>query len=135
MFSIHLEVIPHANQRYNTCGDWWWEGNFTDSRLELRISKLSSWEKELLIGVHEIVEAFLCRKWGISQAEVDSFDLQFEKDREAGLHDKDEEPGDCPAAPYHNAHVWATNLERTLAFILGVPWSEYEKEVENLVWK
>ena len=73
-----------------------------------------------------MIEKELCRQRSISEPEITRFDVQFEEEREQGLHDPDEEPGDDLSAPYHREHVFATKLERMLAREMGVDWDAYE---------
>lgn len=139
--NITVEVIPHDKQRYKTCGDWFYEPNGED--LVIRVSKLSDWRYEALVAVHELVEVLMCKHIGITQEQVDQFDMEFEKQREAGLADpgvgaeektllKIAEPGDQYRAPYRTEHCVATGVERILAAGLGVVWSQYETEIEAL---
>lgn len=126
--NIDIKTIAHKRQRYNTCGDWWWE----DNTLVIRVSCLGDWRYELLVGFHELIECAICKFRGITQAEVDSFDFKFESDRKKGKHKKDAEPGDHPDAPYRIPHFFATTLERMLALMLGVDWEKYADAVEAL---
>ena len=117
---ITIETIPHSEQRYPTCGDWVWGPN---DELTIRVSELGDWRKEAAIGIHEAVEALLCKNDGVSQTAVDQFDLDF-----AG----DGEPGDDRRAPYYEQHGEATEHERMLIQALGVPWVELCAAVEAL---
>lgn len=123
---IKIETIQHGNQRYPTVGDWYFDeaGNLT-----IKVSKLSDWRREALIAVHELVEVLMCKHAGISQAVVDTFDMEYEKTRHP---DNEEEPGDDPAAPYVKQHCVATGIERILAAELGVNWKDYEEELSKL---
>jgi hypothetical protein len=123
---ITIETIAHEQQRYQTCGDWYYddEGNLT-----IRVSQLSDWRREALIAVHELVEVLLCKHDGVTQESVDIFDKQFEATR---APDNFDEPGDDPSAPYVKQHCVATGIERLLAAQLGVNWKEYEKELDRL---
>jgi len=124
--NIKIEVIPHDQQRYPTCGDWFFDA---DGNLTIRVSRMSDWRHEALVAVHELVEVLLCKQRGISQSEVDAFDKQFEANRPEGNED---EPGDDPDAPYRKEHFFATNLEALLSAELDVEWPTYEKEVQSL---
>jgi hypothetical protein len=117
--------IPHKKQRYPTVGDW----TVSKGVLTIKVSRMSDWRYELLVGLHELVEASLCRQRNISQETVDAFDTNFERKRKAGNVD---EPGDDPKAPYRVEHFAATNLERLMAIELGVDWYAYSQEVNNL---
>jgi hypothetical protein len=81
-------------------------------------------QNETLVVVHELVEAVLCKEAGVSQREVDEFDMSFERHRKPGDLS---EPGDDPKAPYqHQAASW---FEKALAEKLGVDWAAYSREV------
>lgn len=142
---ITIETIQHENQRYPTAGDWLFLG---DTELRIRVSHLGDWKKELLVAVHELVEAALCRSRGISEETVTLFDkdhadaLEGQRcpcesvggcdDRPLGHCNLGAEPGDNAAAPYRAEHFFATSVERLLAAELGVDWLEYDKTVEAL---
>jgi hypothetical protein len=114
-FQIDLRVIPESQQRYDTAGDWLWAGN----TLHIRISREMADQDiryGMLLFVHELVEALLCRAAGISTAQVDSFDIS---------HPQAEEPGADPRAPYHRQHMAAEAVERELARHLKVNWNNY----------
>lgn len=85
---------------------------------------------EQLVLIHELVEIFLLQKRGLSLKATDDFDIQFEKDREAGLHNEADEPGDDSHCPYRDEHRRAENIERLLCDMLGVNWHSYDKEVQ-----
>ena len=127
--NIAVKTIPHAEQRYPTCGDWW----FTESGdLEIRVSKMSDWRYECLVAFHELCEVLICKQTGVTTQMVDDFDIQYEKDRALGKYTSEQEPGDDPSCPCRVAHFIATNCERVLSVALGVLWHEYEKEVVSL---
>jgi len=86
---------------------------------------MGNWRYELLVAVHELVEAFLCMHDGVSEESVDKFDKQFVQ--------RDAEPGDSPDAPYARQHCLATGVERILAACLGVKWDWYEEAIEKLI--
>jgi hypothetical protein len=143
---ILIETIPHSEQRYPTVGDWQWKSSRTKDfyakgkdpkewsdkdTLVIRVSSLSDWRYEALVGLHEAIEALLCKHVGVSEQDVDYFDQMFEEHR----GDDDSlvgEPGDHPAAPYHVQHVWASDIEQIFAKQLDVNWSAYSAEVDSL---
>jgi len=118
-----IEAIHHAGQRYNTVGDYWTP---YPSRLNIRVSAMGNDEYEFLIIVHELVEAMLCHFRGVSYAEIDAFDNNFQS------HDDISEPGNDPMAPYHREHTFATQIEKLCAAELGVSWDHYCKAVAEL---
>src|SRR5580704_16322686 len=63
---------------------------------------MSDQRYEFLIGMHEVIEAYLAIYAGVSPDAVDRFDKAYEAKRKPG---DDSEPGDDPRAPYHGGHV------------------------------
>jgi hypothetical protein len=109
-----VAVIPHADQRYPTIGDWVFGGD----ALTIAVSDTGDPKMNFLIGLHEQIEAMLCLERGIPEPEVMAFDR---------AHPELDEPGADPRAPYHAEHVFAEQIERLVAARLGVDWTEYER--------
>lgn len=154
---IVIETIAHKDQRYPTCGDWFFDYTYfcktcsqsvitprieparcgkcaslmtlIHTTLNIRVSNMSDWRYEALVAFHELAEVLICQQRGISQDAVDKFDKEFEANREPGNED---EPGDDPKAPYRKEHFFATNVEALLSAELNVNFQEYEREVEAL---
>jgi hypothetical protein len=117
---IIIESIPHLQQRYNTVGDWWFD---PDGTLQIRVSEAADERHAFLVAFHELVEVTLCKERGITQAQVDMFDMAF----------KDEgEPGDDKLAPYYREHQFAMGMERLMAAEMGVDWVHYEAGLDAL---
>lgn len=127
---VSVKVIDHSLQRYDTIGDWIY--NPDNETLFITISKLGDWRYEMLVALHEQVEAMLCIERGIEEAEVTKFDLMYEREREQLLHCDSDEPGDDPRAPYKAEHFFATSVERLMAKELNVDWVAYETAVFKL---
>lgn len=117
---ITIETVPHLTQRYNTCGDWQFNSR---GDLHIRVSSMSEPHKEMAVIIHELTEALLCLHHGISQKEVDDFDLSYNGDGE---------PGDDPEAPYSQEHCIASGIERIFAAETGIIWKDYEEELEKM---
>ena len=124
--NIHIKTIPHKQQRYETVGDWFYDEH---GNLQIRVSEMPDARFEQLVAVHELLEALECDEHGVEQEAVDSFDTQYERDRQAG---DTSEPGDSHMAPYYEEHQFATGVERLFAQRLGVNWQDYEKAVKAL---
>jgi len=124
--NILIKTIPHAEHRYETVGDWWFE---PCGDLQIRVSDMGNDDYEILVALHELVEVILCKKHGVKPEDVDAFDKAFEAAR---AEDNDEEPGDQPDAPYRKEHLFATGIEKLLAAELGVDWKTYDKTVMDL---
>jgi hypothetical protein len=126
---VIIETIPHSSQRYSTVGDWEFD---EDGTLHIKVSDMGNDKYAFLVGIHEAIEAFICKERGIKEQDITNFDIQFEKEREAGKHDEEAEPGDSPEAPYREEHFFATSIERLLSEQLRVDWDKYEQTIINL---
>jgi hypothetical protein len=104
--------------RYQTVGDWVF---VDDNNLQITVSDLGNRSCELLVTLHELIEAILCQDRGITGEVVDAYDRTF-----AG----EGEPGDAGDCPYRSEHLLATSFEMQLAVALGVSWPEYEEKIE-----
>lgn len=120
---ISIETIPHSDQRYNTCGDYFYRRGV----LCIRVSELTSRHEMACIAVHELVEALLCEAKGVSFDSIDKFDKQHSE-----INSFATEPGDDVRCPYYREHQIATVVERLLAAELGVNWLSYENHVKEL---
>jgi hypothetical protein len=121
---IIIDVIDHIGQRYDTVGDWFF---MNDRELHIKASRIPNDpdnEKSLAIAIHELVEALLCRAHGVSQKEVDNFDLKWTPHK-----DSLNELGDDPDSPYHLEHGYATSVERLIIAAMGLNWTEYERSI------
>lgn len=127
--NIVIKTIPHSKQRYRTCGDWWFDKN---GNLEIRVSKLGDWRYEALIAFHELREVLFSKHIGITTEQVDEFDMKYEKERDAGEHGPEDEPGNDSKCPIFEQHIAATQAERALAYDLDVNWNEYADAVIGL---
>ena len=124
MKGVIIKVIPHKKQRYPTIGDWF----IKNGVWHIRVSKLSSWKYEFLVAFHELLEMAWCIYNGVTQKEVDEFDIEYERTRE-----DDGEPGDDLHAPYYVGHQLATICEKIAAHILGVNWGAYDNEINSMI--
>ena len=120
---IVVNVIPHNQQRYNTCGDW----QFKDDTLQIDVSDTGDEFMNFLIARHEQDEAMLCLRRGISQKEVDDWDMSHE---DTGTDDFSADMD----APYHQSHCDALSAEWVMASLLGVNWKEYGQRLESAGW-
>lgn len=126
---IQIKTIPHNDQRYNTVGDYWVDAN---EIIQIRVSKMGNRDYEFLVLDHEIQEIYLCIKRGIKFEDIDKFDTHFEEERELGIHDDDDEPGDSELAPYFNEHQFASIVERLVSYELKIDFEEYERRIVEL---
>lgn len=126
---LSIEIIPHKEQRYDTAGDYWWDG---DECLQIRVSSLPDRRMIQAIAIHELVEAWVCKWLGIEEDAIGAFDVGYEAHRAAG---NVEEPGDDPASPYHLQHGFATAAERIYCAAVGLNWKRYSDAVNSLEYR
>ena len=124
---IDIETIEHKEQPYDTVGNYWEE----DGVRYVRVSGMQSEKFEFLVALHELIEQALCKDRGITNEQIDDWDIKFEEGRKAGLHGESE-PGDAVFCPYRKEHFFATNVERLMAAELGIDWEIYNEIVESL---
>jgi hypothetical protein len=121
---IQIEAIPQSEQRYETLGDWFFvekSGVFQSRTLCILVSKQEgpdSSKKEYLLALHEFIEAMHCSFEGITQKQVDDFDMGISKEQvikdgfsEHGFHEK---------APYRKQHEFAYMIECLAAREIGL---------------
>lgn len=119
---VHIVITDPKDMRPEVDGvDWRWDEK---GNLQVQISPMSDWRREILLGIHEAVEAIVCKHTGVSQQAVDAFDKQYDL-----THSTDCNAGDDPLAPYHREDTLATSVERMLAYALNVQWGEYDAEL------
>ena len=123
MNEMCIKFIPPSEQRYATAGDYFFLGDV----LQVRVSIMKDWRHMACTLIHELVELFIVQYQGVSFKTIDRWDMAFERRRKPGNVD---EPGDDPNAPYRVAHCAASGVERIVAALLLVCWSDYCKEVE-----
>ena len=116
---IEIKSIDPAAIRYSTCGDWQW---LPDGSMKVSVPDYANRNSEFLVALHEMVEAWLCRKDHITEAEVSSWDMN---------NPELEEPGDSKNAPYHHQHMVAMNVERIVCEAMKIPWEDHQRWVEN----
>jgi len=137
---IDWRTIPHKAQRYLTSGDWFWTYDDDATQvLNIRVSELSHPFHEFCLGLHELVEAMLCRSALIGQKIVDDFDIPYEAAHAKGApsypcgcpRTEFSDPGGDRHAPYHSQHRVADVVERVVAMTLGIDWKLYDAEVDK----
>lgn len=135
---IVIETIPHAKQRYETCGDWYYKRDpFSHEEvLHVRVSESGDWRTDALVAVHELVEVLLCKQAGVTQEQADEFDKQFNEKAFGRFSDgtlwAGAEPGDEKDAPYRDQHCFAMSVERMLCAAMGYSWKEHEERIDAL---
>jgi hypothetical protein len=106
------QSIPHRLHRYPTLGDWAYGPNY----IEVSVSETGNDDYSFLLFIHEMIEAYLCKKAGISGQQVDNWDK---------THLYSDDPGSLPDCPYAEQHFRAEGIESLLASYLGINWRSY----------
>lgn len=78
---MKITITSPLKMRYATSGDW--RGGLGDLKIEA--VEMEDDDHVFLIAIHELVEAYLCIKAGITAAQVDEFDFAYEGDGESGM--------------------------------------------------
>ena len=120
MMPVYMYPVPPAQMRVVDAADW----HFTAGGAVIRVPYGYSDEETLAAMVHELVEAFLVQRAGITEASVDEWD--------AAHADTSHEAGALSHAPYHHQHAAATKVERKLAAVLGVNWTQYDHDTDRV---
>ena len=121
--NIHILVVPESEQREEVNGaDWFFDEK---GDLQVRISPMKNWRREVALGLHEAFEGLACKHLGIPFEAVDAFDAKYDK-----THTFDTDAGDEPVAPYSIPHSFATAVERIWMAMCGENWKEYDNELK-----
>jgi hypothetical protein len=130
MLNIDIKTQPSNKMRYPTAGDYYEDRYGT----HIRVADMGCWEYEALVVAHELVEYFIIKFQGIPIRVIDAWDIQFEKERDMGIHGPDDEPGEGLGCPYAIAHSIASGVERILGAMIGVDFDTYANAFNNLIW-
>jgi hypothetical protein len=117
---IEQKSRPYKRMRYKTVGDYLY--NLKHDRFHFIIAEMPT-EYQMLVFLHEFIEAMLCWEAGIKEKDISAFDKQFEGE---------DEPGDQKDAPYFSQHQFATKLEKKFCKELGIRWKEYSNYLDKL---
>ena len=110
--SVHIDRI-----RNEDIGDWKYYESSNNVHFNIYTGEMKNIDYNFLVLLHEMIEAYLCYRRGITDEQVCEYDANC----------KDEFPGDNGDAPYHKEHATATAIEAIIAAELGVDWEKYEK--------
>lgn len=120
---VTIQVMHPTEMRYRTVGDWFFD---KDGSLIIQVADTGDWRYNHLVAIHEYAEVLQCIEKGITQKQVDKFDL---------AHQDDEDPGSHPKAPYHDQHMTAMSIEMQMSVALGIKWRPYEECLEETAMK
>lgn len=123
--NINIQVIENKDHRPGISGaDWYYDQK---GDLQVRVSKMSDWRREMILAFHEASEAIMCRHNGVTVQAVDDYDRPFEEKK-----DNVTNVGDRTDCPYRREHCFASAIERILAGELEVPWQDYDDELAKI---
>ena len=126
---VILQSVPKSRIRNNQCGDW---RLYNSRTIKATTAFMGDEDSEFAVALHEAIEAWLCRKHGVTDESVTAFDAMFEEERERSLHGPHDEDGEDLRSPYRIEHEVATKIERILIEACGVTWSQHEDTVHKL---
>lgn len=116
---VSIQSVPLRRIRNAQAGDW----RITPRGFDIFVAKMKDIDMQLLLALHELIEARLCQKHGITDEVVTAFDRDFQGEGE---------PGEAPGAPYRAQHLAALEIEKHVAIVLGVDWRAYERKLDEL---
>jgi hypothetical protein len=129
---IRFKVIPYEAMRYEDAADWYYCP--ACGCLTIVAADTGEWRYNLLLLVHETVEALLCRWHGVRQKDADNWDTMVWPNMHPAVQDfYGGYAGDHPYCPYHQEHKWATRVERCLAVLLLVRWARYGARLDEVM--
>lgn len=116
VMKIILECVQPEDMRLEPyrqpgCGDWFFSTANGDLHIKVVGPDIFDHDEAFLCALHELIEAKLCFRAGVTQGAVDAFDKAFVGDGE---------PGDDPRAPYRRQHRAAMMIEHQTALFLGL---------------
>ena len=118
---IEVKTVDPSAMRYPTAGDWEW---LPDGALMLTVPEYGGNDVSvLLVAIHEMIEAYLCKRDGVTDEMVTKWDTD---------NPLLEEPGDDLAAPYHKQHVIAMAIEKECATATRTDWKAHDNWVFNV---
>lgn len=133
MLNISIKTIPQKSQKYPTCGNYWLDKK---GKVQFRVSQFGNEYEQFAVVLHEMIEAFLCKKAGIKWSAIDKFDIAYENARSSGVAPCgckiQEEPGKDIHAPYGIYHDFATVIERLFCQRADIDWEQYNKMIDAL---
>lgn len=120
-----MKVIISTKKKmsYPTAGDY----KIKNGILCVDVFEQGNEYKNILIAIHEIVEYYLAKKFGVTEKEITAFDLEYEKNRKRG---DESEPGDDKNCPYRVFHRTAENIERLIASEMGIDFNDYNGKIK-----
>jgi hypothetical protein len=121
--NVQINIVPPSEMRYATVGDWQHHVKNGKQTLVITVADTGDSGSNMLVAIHELVEATLCDQNGVTEAQVDKWD----KD-----HADADEPGEVKGAPYFAEHHIATSVEMMLAPHYDLNWAEHERHVEDV---
>jgi hypothetical protein len=126
---LHIEVIPHKEQRAGMTGEWWTDENGV---VQIRVSRMGDIRYEAMHVAHEVKEWALSVNDPVAMDDkiTDAYDDAFLEKRAASLDIPGYgEPGFGAGCPYGLGHHVGTADEMIMCAFYGVNWNDYEKRV------
>ena len=113
---MNITLKTAKTMRYETVGDYY----LIKDRRIIDIAEMPE-NYAKLVAFHELVEMWLCENAGITDKQIDEYDLAHPG-----------EPGENADCPYRQQHSIASAFEKALASALGINWIEYETHLNTM---
>ena len=110
--------------RYETAGDWETDHSASDFGVSVTVRDTGNPDYDFLLAIHELTEAYVASRSGITQMEVDDWDF---------AHLDSEDPGSIEGCPYIDAHGAGTDMEIAAAEVLGIDFLKYDKDIRGMM--
>lgn len=123
---IIIHSVPREKIRCDQAGDW----AYAKDVISVSVPDDMRPDHQLCLGIHELIEAYLCQKNKITDEQVCAHDTMFEEERKNGKW-KDEEPGDDPRSPYRAEHELASYVENCVGVALHISKKAYERDINK----
>lgn len=122
---VVIDFVPHNKQRYDTTGDWYFD-KLDPTILHVVVSQSENPAYHSAVAIHEMFEAMLCNLNGVTEEQVDNFDMG-----EGAAYGDDR--GSHPDAPYGTQHRVATMVENMFILSAGISMVQYETTYEDSI--
>lgn len=136
--NIDIKSIPFKDMPYPSLDGYW---DNPDGSVSFRTCSEMSEQGQFLVLIHAMTEYFMCKFKGISEPDIQAWDLKIEELIKQGKLSIDEDPGysiiiDPTGAPiqspYRDQHHLSTAIEALLLPFVGITEAEYYDEMESL---
>jgi hypothetical protein len=118
---INIIYTKPSDMRYSTIGDYY---DAIGGGEVYQVADLGSNDMNFLVAIHELIESHICRKRGIKEPDIMTWDL---------AHAESDDPGSEPGCIYGKEHKFAEKVEYMVMEELGISKESYEAALEAVI--